>query len=658
VPLRTPVHAPRARLALIVGLVLAACTDPGLPTAATPRAPTPSLAPAPAPLPAIAPVANPALAVAPASVTITQGRGIPLRAVNVEPLNARQASAPIVWSSSDPAVATVSSTGQVRGVAPGTATITASAMERRLVTTAAVTVVSPPNCNGATPYPANVSGAIMTIPPGYEDAPQFFRVVLRDDPDPCHRYTFRVTELPVSGTLYQVAEDGTPQTGAPFVLGANVSNSEGWLAFYPNPGFFGTDSFRYQSRDAAGTFLGFQVPMPLRVLPVNDPPIALQATHVGDNNIRTWNVLIQSIDIDNLRPTIQNCIAELPRNGDLYWNSVSPANLVVRGECRSSSTLRYVSRTEGIFGCGYTPQSPSSYPKQVDSFRWFATDGIAVSDTVADGIRVVYVNQVPAFVGSGRVATSEDTPVSFTPSATDPDGDRIAFTIWAAPRHGVLLRSDGTQIDTYPALFLLGSSLQYLPAAQFNTLGQTDDIPVEFSDGDANPCINTVHFDVAPVNDAPTIAAPDRTTADGSAFGVTIYGITIADDARPTDVLSITLRAQGPAAARVAIANPTGFEIRRISATEVQFQGTLANINALLGRGVTWAPNASGALYGELAIVVDDRGNFGSGGPRVGTRIVAVDVATETGGLEGIRDAAAASARATTRPRSSTPDRR
>ncbi len=660
-PLRHIAHAPRA---LVVALALAACTDTELPTAATPPAPAQSLAPATPVLAAIAPTANPSLAVVPASVTITRGRGIPLRAVNLDPLNAKQANAPITWSSSNTGVATVSSTGHVRAVAPGTATITASALNRQLVATSAITVAARPNCERPTPLPTNVTGVIAPIPPTYEDTPLVFRFTI-DDPDPCHRYTFHFLDVPILGVLYQVSDEGTTRLDAPLAAGMDVSNSEGWVAYYPKPGIYGHDSFRYNVRDDAGGLYSFLPVIPIQMLPVNDPPIVFEGTHVGYNNYNVTNVQLSTRDIDDVYTATDKCIVELPRNGDLYWNTVSPANRVVKGDCQKSGALRYASRIDGAYSCGPMPDR-STYPHK-DSFRWYVSDGRAVSDTVTGSIRVDYANQPPTYRGPASVSTSEDTPASFTLTGSDPDGDVILYQVNTLPRHGTLWvprpGSAPHQITILPAFLLAdangATSLQYVPDPNFNTLTQSDDFHFQVAGGDGpRNCDYAVRFDVAPVNDAPTIIAPDRVGAIVGLGGIgvpTAFLVSVADDARPTDVLVLTLRAQGPAAARVDLINPTGFKVRRISATEVVFEGTLPAINTLLGRGVTWTPNASGATYGELAIIVDDRGNFGSGGLRVGTKIVAVDVGFETEG--GLELRIATPARETTRLRP-TPDRR
>lgn len=657
-PHRTPLLTHLALRALVVAAALSACAGPELPTAATPLASAPSRALEQANHLALAGVANPALAVVPASVTITQGRGMPFRALNTDPLSAKQATAPITWSSSNPAVATVSSTGFVRGVAPGSVTITASAINGQFVATSALTIAPRPNCTNPAPLPTSISGVLAPLPSTYEDTPYVFRLTVAADPDPCHKYTVRVLELPVSGTLYQVAEDGSIRDGA-VPLGGTVTNSEGWVAYVSNkiPGFYGIDTFRYNVIDPAGGIYRFLNPIPFEILPVNDPPVAIPVVHHGDNSVAINNVLLQATDVDNLSNQVDVCIAKVPQNGDLYWQSVLPANRVVAGDCRPFRSLRYVSRIDNPTVCGAKPPK-SAYPLG-DSFRWYATDGSAASDTVTNTISIAYANRSPEYTGPATVSTLEDTPVTFTLNGGDVDGDVLAVTLFAPPKHGVLLRSDGSQVLNYPALFLAPTTLTYVPAADFNTLTQTDDMTFELSDAYANPCPSKVRFSVAPVNDAPTVLAPDRIGAIVALGGVgqpTGFSMSVADDARPTDVLAVTLRGQGPAAARIDLTNPTGFEVRRVSPLELRFEGTLAAINTLLGRGVQWTPNASGAVYGELAVIVDDRGNYGPGGPMIGTKIVAVDVGFETeGGLEPMR----ASARGrTVSKRPPAPDRR
>lgn len=79
----------------------------------------------------------------PASATVAVGKSVTL-SPNVLPSNASNKQ--VTWTSSDPSVATVSANGVVKGIKPGTATITVRTADGGYTAAAAVTVV-----NGSTP---------------------------------------------------------------------------------------------------------------------------------------------------------------------------------------------------------------------------------------------------------------------------------------------------------------------------------------------------------------------------------------------------------------------------------------------------------------------------------------------------------------------------
>jgi serine/threonine-protein kinase len=84
------------------------------------------------------PVVSMELALTPANATITRGE-----AVQMVIADGPADSGPVSWRSSDLAVASVSSTGLVTGIAPGTASITATALDRSAVAQISVTSGTP-----------------------------------------------------------------------------------------------------------------------------------------------------------------------------------------------------------------------------------------------------------------------------------------------------------------------------------------------------------------------------------------------------------------------------------------------------------------------------------------------------------------------------------
>lgn len=181
----------RAASLLVVAAMAAACggggTDP-----APPPPPPPTLT---------VPVAS--VSVDPASVSLTplqtQALTVILRGASNQILTGR----PIAWSTDAQAVATVSSTGVVTAVGPGTATITATTEGRS--GTAAITVI-----DGAQVGPAGgtltlAGGKVrVVVPAGAVTAPVLITAVPRSSPLPGTPAGWRV-----AGQVYDLGPDGT-----------------------------------------------------------------------------------------------------------------------------------------------------------------------------------------------------------------------------------------------------------------------------------------------------------------------------------------------------------------------------------------------------------------------------------------------------------------
>ncbi|HEY4098055.1 MAG TPA: Ig-like domain-containing protein, partial [Baekduia sp.] len=123
------------------------------------------------------------------------------------------------------------------------------------------------------------------------------------------------------------------------------------------------------------------------------------------------------------------------------------------------------------------------------------------------------VDRAPT-AAAGAQTTDEDTPVSFTLAAADPDGDPLTFAVTGAPAHGTVT-GDGPRVT-------------YTPAADFNG---TDEVTYTVSDGRGGSASATVDLTVAPVNDAPVVVAGSGRasfTEDGAAVAVA-PGLTVGD---------------------------------------------------------------------------------------------------------------------------------
>ncbi len=147
----------------------------------------------------------------------------------------------------------------------------------------------------------------------------------------------------------------------------------------------------------------------------------------------------------------------------------------------------------------YAPAAGYAGP---DTFTFRVTDGVAVSPVVSVDITVRSANQPPVAADS-TATTDEDTAVTLTFGATDPDGDTLIRTIVAGPAHGTL---DGTS---------------YMPAANYHG---PDSVTFRVSDGTLMDEA-TVAIDVRPVNDAPTVElAPAGPVDEGASLALSASG--------------------------------------------------------------------------------------------------------------------------------------
>jgi hypothetical protein len=66
-----------------------------------------------------------------------------------------------------------------------------------------------------------------------------------------------------------------------------------------------------------------------------------------------------------------------------------------------------------------------------------ANDGEADSSVATVSLTVMAVNDAPVALDQS-VTTRQETPVSITLEATDPDGDPLSFVVISSPAHGTL----------------------------------------------------------------------------------------------------------------------------------------------------------------------------------------------------------------------------
>ena len=324
------------------------------------------------------------------------------------------------------------------------------------------------NSDGAGPW--SPSGRIRTAPPPPvnnppravddaaktpEDTPVTISVLGNDsDPD---RDTLTVVEVsaPTHGTAV-VADTGE-------------------VVYTPEPDFHGTDSFTYVVGD--GSRLTARAAVTVTVLPVNDPPLAVDdAAETTEDTSVTISVLGNDSDVDGDALTLVE--ASAPTHG----TAVADTGEVV-----------------------YTPE-PDFHG--TDSFTYVVGDGSGLTARAAVTVTVLPVNDPPLAVDDAA-ETPEDTPITISVlgNDSDPDGDALTVMEVSAPTHGTAV------VDT--------GAVVYTPEPDFHG---TDSFTYVVGDGSRLTARAAVDVTVLPVNDPPLAVDDAADTPEDTPVTISVLG--------------------------------------------------------------------------------------------------------------------------------------
>jgi VCBS repeat-containing protein len=171
-------------------------------------------------------------------------------------------------------------------------------------------------------------------------------------------------------------------------------------------------------------------------------------------------------------------------------------------------------------------------------FELTVSDG-SLSDS--DSVRVIVAgptNQSPV-ADDQTTETAEDTPLTVTLTAFDPDGDPLSFSVISPPSHGSLA-------GTPPAL-------TYMPATDFDG---ADSFTFIANDGQQDSNLAKVSITLHPVNDPPVAVADAHETDEDTPLQVSDPGVLRNDTDVEGDSLTAVLM-QAPAHGDLSL-DPTG----------------------------------------------------------------------------------------------------
>ncbi|MFS3927021.1 tandem-95 repeat protein, partial [Priestia flexa] len=292
-----------------------------------------------------------------------------------------------------------------------------------------------------------ISEIVITVVPVNDPpiAPNLITVITNED-------------TAVSGVVNAIDSDGNPLTyvieNVP-INGVAVVNLDGTFVYTPNPNFTGTDTFTVRITDSSGAFIIVNVQVVVN--PVEDAPT------VPDYQF--------SINEDTV---LSNRVVGTDVDGDLLTYSLLSPPVSGIAVVNSDGTFTY---------------TPNPNFNGTDNFFVLVTDpngGQAVSTII---ISVLPVNDPPIAPNVIEVVTNEDTLVTSSVNAVDPDGEALIYTLEDAPTNG------NTVVD-------LQGSFLYTPNANYTG---ADTFTIRVTDTAGNFIIVNVNVTVVPVNDPPTV---------------------------------------------------------------------------------------------------------------------------------------------------------
>jgi VCBS repeat-containing protein len=275
--------------------------------------------------------------------------------------------------------------------------------------------------------------------------------------------------------------DALTVTAATAANGTVVINANGTITYTPRANFNGSDTISYTVSDGKGGTSSATVAV--TVTPVNDAPVVATPLPARSN-----------ADAASVSVATANGFSDVDSATLTYSASGLPAGLTINASTGviSGTINRSASQTAG-----------GNYSVTV-----VATDQAGA--TASQTFQWTITNPVPT-AGNDTASVNEDAAVTIAVLAndSDPDGDPLTVTAASAPNGVVTINANGT--------------LTYAPRANFNG---SDTITYTISDGQGGTATATVTVTVAPVNDAPVVAAqlPARSNADGSSVSVATAG--------------------------------------------------------------------------------------------------------------------------------------
>ena len=308
---------------------------------------------------------------------------------------------------------------------------------------------------------SNTATVSITVTP-VNDAPVANNQSINVTEDVAKAITLTASDVDGNTLTYSVVVSPTHGT-----LSGTAPN----LTYTPAANYSGNDYFTFKVND--GTVDSNIATVSITVTPVNDAPVAnnQNVTTLEDTQVA---ITLTGSDVD--ADAITFTVVALPTRGTL--SGVAP-------------NLTY---------------TPAANYNGSDSFTFKVNDGTVDSNIATVSITDTPVNDAPV-ANNQSVSVTEDVAKAITLTASDVDGNTLAYTVVTSPTHGTLSGS--------------APNLTYTPAANYNG---NDSFTFKANDGTVDSNIATVSITVTPVNDAPVANNQTVTVTEDILKSITLTG--------------------------------------------------------------------------------------------------------------------------------------
>ncbi|MEJ4088934.1 MBG domain-containing protein [Galbibacter orientalis] len=253
---------------------------------------------------------------------------------------------------------------------------------------------------------------------------------------------------------------------------------------------------------------------------------------------------------------------------------------------------------------------PSSnlYGVNAGSISFVSNNGMSNSNRASVTFDIISVNDAPIIGGTPNKIAIEQSPYSFTPTASDVEGDELSFSIINKPSWASFDRSTGRLYGT--------------PSE--SNIGLYASLIISVYDGDLKSSLPSFNLEVINLNKAPEINTPASVLITENA-PESLSGISISDADAGTSPIQVSLSGTN---GTITLSSTTGLVFSVGDGTTdatMTFEGSQNDINLALD-DILFTPTINYSGSASLAIEANDLGNTGEGGAQTNTKTIPITI--------------------------------